>query len=82
MYNFYNICSFISFFIGRQLDEAMDINVKSALKLTQLATKSLEKSPLKVSYSQKGIFWCLQISQNEPKHFCPSLYNGSNQKKN
>ena len=49
MYNFYNICPFISFFIGRQLDEAMDINVKSALKLTQLATKSLEKSPLKVS---------------------------------
>ena len=63
MYNFYNICSFISFFIGRQLDEAMDINVKSALKLTQLATKSLEKSPLKVSYSQKGIL----VSSNLPK---------------
>jgi len=40
---------------GRQLDEAMDINVKSALKLTQLATKSLEKSPLKAIVNVSSI---------------------------
>ena len=40
---------------GNKLDEAMDINVKSALKLTQLATKWLEKSPLKAIVNVSSI---------------------------
>merc|ERR1712223_1682702 len=40
---------------GSKLDEAMDINVKSALKLTQLATKWLEKSSLKAIVNVSSI---------------------------
>ena len=43
------------FFPGSKLDEAMDINVKSALKLTQLATKWLEKSTLKAIVNVSSI---------------------------
>ena len=40
---------------GPQMDEAMDLNVKSALRLTQLATKWLEKSPLKAIVNVSSI---------------------------
>ena len=40
---------------GAKLDEAMDVNVKSALYLTQLATKWLEKSPLKAIVNVSSI---------------------------